>query len=521
MSVNADSAKKTMKHIVQNRPSVHPGTLALAIRGYEYAPPPHLRDLYGKVWRAFNPDYPRAPKNIVELHPREHGKSDGGTVDNATWRAISDTTSRTLIMSEGAKLAQDKLKQCRQLIEEHGDRFGVEIEDNNKSQITLVNDANHGEATIEAAGFGSSVTGGHFEFIIFDDLVDWPSQRTEARREKIEKQFQNYLNLGTEGDTVFLVVGTRKHPEDLYDNLLDNSRWMTTVNQAISDWSIIENGDYDLITVDPDSGHEYEYPATEIGEIPPDQVIVDTEPYYDVDVLWPERWPLNKLILDMHTGFGGENGNLVWKRENQNDASALQGQILNDGMLTFTPRDEFEEFSRLSWRAGLDPAVEDDPEKAATNDTDYWGLGIVAHDSVNDVTFVPEVKRRRGLTMKQGLSWVEDVLDEYPQITTTMVEDQQAQRWFVQTAKDMGLNVQGTSSKDSKEERIIQMSSRFESGKVRLVGAEDDWTSFVNEWASFPTGDHDDRLDATEIALRGVTQQSVSLGNHDMSDLPV
>jgi predicted phage terminase large subunit-like protein len=112
-----------------------------------------------------------------------------------------------------------------------------------------------------------------------------------------------------------------------------------------------------------------------------------------------------------------------------------------------------------------------------------------------------------------------------------MVESNQAQRWFVQTAKDEGLNFRQTSSSGSKEDRIISMSSRFESGKIKLYDptsdpttgkrAADKWRGFINEWAAFPTGAHDDRLDSTEIAMRAVGNENISVSSRNMSDLPV
>jgi hypothetical protein len=38
---------------------------------------------------------------------------------------------------------------------------------------------------------------------------------------------------------------------------------------------------------------------------------------------------------------------------------------------------------------------------------------------------------------------------------------------------------------------------------VEGEGMEDSWTAFESEVATFPSG-HDDQLDSTEIALRGV-----------------
>ena len=511
-------AKQKMAELAKTQPLIHPGVFAITFREYDYAPPRHLRDIYGRVWRAFSDEHPRAPKKLTELKPREHGKSEAGTVDIATWRAMSDPTSRTLIMSEGSRLAEDKLQQCRTLIERHGDRFGLDIIESNNSSFTLANDANHGESTIEAAGFGSKVTGGHFDLIIFDDLVDWPSQRTEARREKIEKQFQNYINLGSEGESVYLVLGTRKHPEDLYNRLIENPAWYTTVDSAIQDWTIVENNEFDVVLQNPDTGDSRTIAAEDIHTVGQDEVIVDTVPHRDVEVLWPERWPLNKLLTDMLAGFGAAEGNLIWKRENQNDAEALQGQVLSEDMLSWIPHEEFATKSGLRWYSGLDPAVEDDPEKAATNDTDFWAFSALAHDG--DTVYLMKPKRRRGMSLDSGISWLRARLNEYEDLNRTRVEKNQAQRWFVQTAKDRGINVVGTNTSNSKEERIISMSSRFESGKVVLVGDPTQWSSFVNEWCSFPTGSHDDMLDSVEIGLRGVGRQEIT-NTREIGDLPL
>lgn len=507
------TAQEQLQTLVQEKPLSHPGVFSLYARDYDYEPPDFLRQIYGQVWRGFSDRHPLAPKKVAYILPREHGKSEAGTVDNVAWKAMSEPSSRTLIMSEGSDLAEDKLDQVSTIIDRYGDRFGVEIKTDNNAELELYNDANHGEATVEAAGFGSKVTGGHFEFIVFDDLVDWPSQRTDKRRTKIWTQFQNYLNLGSEGETVFVVLGTRKHPEDLYHHLIDNPAWYTTVKSAIQDWSVVEERDYTLVTRDPELGKTYRYDANEMGAIGTDEAIVDVDVHRDVEVLWPERWPINKLLVDMHAGYGADEGNLVWKRENQNDAKALQGQILSEDMLHFT--DDIPSGLQISF--GLDPAVEDDPERAAVNDTDFWSLAKMGQ--AHDTAYVLKVWRKRGMSMSRGLSWAAARVGDYR--GQVVVEDNHAQRWFVQEARDNGLHVRGDTSTGSKEERIIQLAARFESGKIKLSEEMNNKQLFVNEWAAFPTGEHDDMLDAVGKAYRGMGDHDIKTDGHDMSDLPV
>lgn len=534
--------RRRLEELASENPLAHPLLSSVRLHDYEYAPPPHLREIMGSVYRALDDDCPNAPNRLVRLEPRDHGKSETGSHQIPAWAAMRNPNIRILILMEAAEKAREKLEQCRNTIEKHGPAFGINLGDeneNNKSNLTLPRTENHAEPTISARGFNSSITGGHYDLIIFDDIASWANQRTEQRREKIWTQFQDYTqNLTSGGDTVQLVLGTRKHPDDLYGRLIKSAKWDSEVKQAVSDWSLIENGEY---TVTTDAGNQYR--GDELAKIDGrNETIIDIDPDRDVDVLWPERWPLEDLI-DKLLGSMSEEGEgmLVFKRENQNDAHAMQGQILSEDMLVFEPRDALPE-NGLRVVAGVDVAITEDPEEAAKGDSDYWAIAPVAHHSASNRSFVLDVKRRRGLSMKQALGWIQDTLDTVSDefnlpVGRVLVESNQAQRWLVQEARDGNdLRFQQTTSSGSKEERIVSMASRFEAGRVRIIAPElhetkqgeagrkeasRKWQSFANEWAAFPTGNHDDRLDAVEIALRGVSTENVETGDHDMSDLPL
>ena len=489
-------------------PLCHPGVFARECFTHQFEVPPHLGELYHAVWHGADEEV-EGYTRLARLMPREHGKSEAGAVVTPVWKDLEDPNTRILLMSQTDTQARRKLRECRDHLKRLAPQFGRTVVEDNKSEVTLERSAAHDVATITAAGFNSGVTGGHFDVIIFDDIVDWASQRTAARRDKIWQQFQDYLNLGSRGQSLFVVLGTRKHSKDIYSELIEGPAWNTKVRAAIDDWSLVENKEFSVVT---QSGKRYH--ASNIADIDGSvETIKRVEPHRDVRVLWPERWPLDALLFDLISGYGASQGSLIWRRENQNDATVFQGEILSAEMLTFAeqipagPRN-------CTWVAGLDPAVEDDPEKAATNNTDYWSLAIGAYSRHDDTTYVDKVIRRRGLTMGQGLSWVAQHLSAYQNvdISKVLVEDQQAQRWFVQEGKEKGLPLERSTSSGAKEDRIIDMSARFESGKVKLLEesgeSAESWESFVDEWCAFPSGDHDDRLDAVEILLRASGSQS-------------
>ena len=503
---------ETLKRLVRERPLAHPLPASIRCFDFELPPPPHIREIYGAVYRALSDDYPEAPRHLARLMPREHAKTEAGTIVVPVWAALRDPNIRILVMSINADKAADKLSEISGYMETLAPQFGREIVKNNQKQLTLERDATHEEPTIQAAGFKTGVTGGHYDVIIFDDVVTYDTQRTAHRREQAWQKFQDFLNLDSkQGNSVFLALGTRKHREDLYSQLINSIGWDTRVEQAIDDWSVIENGEYSLKTRHQNTGEERWYSATDTASIDPEvETVVAVDVDRDVGVLWPEWAPIEELIKDMVVGFGADEGTIVWQRENQNDPGAMEGQILSEEMLTWVSRSQLPD-SGYRLYAGLDLAVEDDPEKAARNDTDYWALSTILSEPASDRSTVVGLDRKRGMTLKRGLAWVDNRLDAVERefghdVGRVLVESNQAQRWSIQTAADMGLDFEPTTSTGQKEERIIDMSSLFESGRVQLwEGAMNDWSAFVQqEWCGFPNARHDDRLDATEIALRAL-----------------
>lgn len=518
-----DSDREHFKWLAENKPLTHPGVSSIAHHDYDHAPPEHLRNMYGKIYRGLSERYPDASKHILELHPREHGKSEAASVVVPSWAALRNPNIRIAIISMSSTLAKKKLAQCKEIIQRWSNKYNRRILENKSTRLTLQRSANHSEGTIEATGMGGSITGGHYDLIIFDDILSWDNQRTETQRNTTEQRFKDYMNLGSRGETAFVVIGTRKHPEDLYSGLIENPLWDANVTEAIQDWSVIENKEYTLVVENKNSGSAREIPGEELHTIDGrDERIIDVNiNREDVEVLWPERWPIESLVKNMlSTQLSGEEGMLVWRRENQNDAQAMEGQVLSLDMINYVSKLR-KTWEKYSWYAGLDPAIEDDPEKAAQNDTDYWGLGVIAYDREEDTSYLHRVSRRRGMTLAKAISWVKDELSEY-NISRVLVESNQAQRWFVQSAKDKGLRVDKTSSADSKKERIINMASRFETGKVKIVASDDSsamWQGFEEEWVQFPSGDHDDRLDGVEIALRNVGGTTVTQSKHELGEV--
>lgn len=494
---------ETYEYLAETDPLAHPLAFSLTL-DYPYLPPPALRELYEALFSAVSADCPNASKQLVRLLPRDHGKSEIGSVVFPTWKSLANPNSRTLIMMHKEKKASGKLRQCRELIEARTDVFDVDIERSNNTELTLERSENHDVPTIEAAGFKSGVTGGHYDTIVVDDGVIWDTQNTEGKREKAKAKFQNYMNLGDEGETTYLVLGTRKHKDDLYSWLLSKPEWESKVYQAIGDRSVIENGEFTLRT---DAGTEY--PASQHGSLPANETLVGVTPKRQVPVLWPDRYPLSDLIFeylsagDTTSDSEGVGSSAEWVREKLNIPSALSGELLAEEMLTFEshlppgtrPAD-------LVNFVSLDLGIEKDPQKAAANDTDYWALSVLSYAPEHDVSYLRDVTRRRGMSVQEAVTWVGQQLRPYD-YGTVHVESVQAQAFFAQALADAGIPSTEVTPDRDKETRIVSMSSLFENGAVRIYGDPTDsmWDSFTEEWVEYPAGSHDDRLDSVAIAV--------------------
>lgn len=506
-----------LHELAEDNPLAHPAVAS--IRLFEYGTPPgdHLLETYNSLWRAVDEDFPHAPTRIARLMPRGHAKTEGVGVVFPTWVILSNPDVRVAVLSKTKGLAGRRTEKIVNAIDRWGERFGVEVADQSKQELTTEAGTRHKEPTISPWGLESNLTGNHFDVIVYDDIADWKNQRTETQRRNVRNYFRDYTDNLPSNDSVLpngpvqAVIGTRKHTEDIYaTDILDSQTWDTEIYTAVhpEDWGVIQARDWQIRGSD---GQLYD----SVGGLPPDVQIANNGvlPNRDVRVLWPELKPPEAICYDI---VDGDDSTAVWERENQQDPEALSGQVFTSEMLTYTeslPVDDDGNPRPLAWFGGLDIGLVDDPQKAAENETDYFALAIVGVDSETQTAYLDHLVRKRGMSVKQATDWVMDhVQGRVPEskgyeISELYVE-QNAGRGVGQRLRDSKpVSARNISSSGSKEERIHNLAADFESNDLVIHGdpAEDPWRTFEqSEWLPFPTGAHDDMLDAIELAVRAV-----------------
>ncbi|NUC71697.1 hypothetical protein HTZ84_05135 [Haloterrigena sp. SYSU A558-1] len=501
----SQTTQPSFTEIAERNPLAHPTATSIQLFDYSLPPGPHLKEFYNSLWKAVDPDFPYAPTKVARLLPRGHGKSEGAGVVFPTWAILDNPGIRVAIIGKTAGLADERSSKVVDAVETYAPMFGVELENVAGTQLTTAANT-HKEPTISAYGLESNLTGRHFDVIVWDDIAEWDNQRTETQRRNVREYFQDYEKNLIDPDCVLecggvqAMIGTRKHPSDLYaTEILSSATWDCKAATAIheDDWPLVEERAW---SVRGDDGVIYD----DVGDLPADVNLANNGviPDRDMTVLWPEHKPASELLFDI---VDGDDSTPIWRRENQQDPNALAGSVFKSEWLTYVddlpkPRVAFR------WYAGMDLGLVEDLQQAAQDDTDWTALAVVAWDDDIGRGYLTKLERVRGLSVKESADWAVGQLDGID--VDGMFVEQNANRGVAQRLRDESpIPAEGDTSSGDKEERIHNLSADFESDTLRIVGdpTDDKWYNFeVNEWLQFPNASHDDRLDAIEIAMRHI-----------------
>lgn len=168
------------------------------------------------------------------LLPRDHAKSYIAGM-YAGWSVAKNPAIRILYISSTSNLAEKQLKMIKDVLTSdifrkywpdhvHPDEGKREKWTN--SEISIDHPIRKKEAirdpTVFTGGLTTSLTGLHCDIAILDDVVVQENAYTEDGREKVRTQYSLLSSIeGAEAEEI--VVGTRYHPKDLYNDLLEKN----------------------------------------------------------------------------------------------------------------------------------------------------------------------------------------------------------------------------------------------------------------------------------------------------------
>jgi phage terminase large subunit-like protein len=165
------------------------------------------------------------------LFPRDHGKSRM-IAYRVAWELTKDPTLRILYISATANLAEKQLGFIKTILT--SDTYSrywpdhVHPEDGKRtrwtnSEIMLDHPSRKAEKirdpSVFTGGLTTSLTGMHCDIAVLDDIVVYENAYTGEGRNKVKSQYSLLSSIeGAEARE--WVVGTRYHPVDLYNDLL-------------------------------------------------------------------------------------------------------------------------------------------------------------------------------------------------------------------------------------------------------------------------------------------------------------
>ncbi len=176
-----------------------------------------------------------ASKYQLVLMPRDHGKS-WWVAMRGVHALTMDPTQRILYISSTSNLASKQLKYMKDIFlsstyralwpemvfEEEAKR-----EKWTEKEISLDHplraEENIRDPSIFTAGLTTNIVGLHCDIAILDDVVVADNAYTEDRRQKVKEQY-GYLSSIEAANAREWVVGTRYHPLDLYDDIVNLKR---------------------------------------------------------------------------------------------------------------------------------------------------------------------------------------------------------------------------------------------------------------------------------------------------------
>lgn len=256
-------------------------------------------------------------------------------------RIIGPHNIRVVLTSNSAENAIQQVYQVKQwLLDERmaklfgpldGQRWKEERSD------TRLRNVNMREGTLTAMGLGSKVTGGHYDAGLLDDWVTEDNSRTEAQRRKLETFYTMTVRPTFEPWARKMGSGTRYHPMDFYEKMLD---WVKagTWQHLRRTPALVHGKDGQEVSYWPEV-----FPVAELHRIRQEigEVAFSTQYQNVVDVLMGDFF--EREWLENYT---------CWDGLSEAKRRAARTVIACDPAIRGGPRNDFTVFVVLSWVDG-------------------------------------------------------------------------------------------------------------------------------------------------------------------------
>jgi predicted phage terminase large subunit-like protein len=405
----------------------------------------------------------RSGRLIVSVSVR-HGKSELVSKWLTSWYLGTHPDARVVLAGHEADFASRWGRAARDILTEHGHRFGVAVSPRSEAanRWDLAPPHIGGMLTV---GVGGSPIGRGADLMIVDDPVkSFEDAMSPLKRERVKEWWTGTMESRIEPGGAVILVMARWHQDDLAGFLL---------REAPEEWSEVR---LPAIADDPDDPL-----GRAIGE-----------------PLWPERFDLPELER-RRKATSLALGEAVWLAQYQQRPTSPGGSIFPEDAWSFASAIH-ESWKPIRWARGWD--------LAATKGGGDWTVGALLGRKADGTYMVADVVRGQ---------WASSEVRE--QIRRTAAQDPPGTRVVLpqdpgQAGKDQaaqmvsmlaGYPVTIEPQTGSKVVRSAGWAAQQQAGAVTLL--EGEWNGrFVAELSAFDRGTHDDQVDASASAFNALAE---------------
>ena len=439
---------------------------------------------------------------VLVLAPRDHGKTEAA-ITYATRALCLNRDIRILWISESQTNAKKRMRRIASLLdspriiedfttapEEGAGPFKGEGSSWSDTLIYLQRERQSVDASLEAIGAGGAVTGGHFDLILCDDLQDDKNTYGAGVRAKTREWWRGTIAPMLSRGGSIIVIGTRKHHDDLFAHLIKDPTYQVLSDQAVPEWP---------------ERYEYQYTTDANGR----RLITGVE-VTGGRALWPEQRPLDYLLLERQT-----IGARLFSREFQNEVQDESAAPFKMAWL----ESALERGASYSLGAippqvvdivqGWDFSLVTDARAAEARDTDYT-IGITWGRDDNGNRYLIDIFRRRGMSPTELQARVSGEYAKFaPRVRVVAVEKNafgELHYLGLKRSTDLPLKGHITHARNKADpwEGVPALSALFESEKVILPSAterdRERLDPLIHELFSLGKAAHDDCVMSLWIA---------------------
>ena len=442
-------------------------------------------------------------KKLLVLAPRGHGKSLLA-ISYCVRQICMNRNISILFISASAGQAEKRVRLIKQFLDSDkivedwadGEEFPAFKGPDTKwtsTQLYVKRDGASVDPTLEAIGSGGKITGAHVDIVVIDDLEDDLTTASPGVRQKTRDWLAATVTPILNQGGMMLVIGTRKHEQDIYAHMKTDPTFRVIEDNAILQWP--EN--YEYITNVDEKGNEYLKEVKVVG---------------DYKVLWPEFRPIEYLLMERRS-----MGSHLFAREMQNQVQSEDDAIIKRDWVDKAKRSIYSfdipppiNLDECTVVCGWDLSIEGDKKKAQSKDTDFTVGWCIARDP-KGIIWVLDMFRDRGITQQQIMDAIVSMYERWAEhVKEVWVEKNSFGALYVQQLQRTTLPVKPVvmTAKNALRNSIHHIAVLFENQLIRLPFGDNycqkEIDTFCDEAVAYPRGAHDDTLTSFVHSLDAV-----------------